>query len=222
MVREAHGAEIHSRRLGERIRDGFEARYRRHADPAGSAPLGFRRQRIHVGACFAWGGRRTYPTDTWYRPMLAQVSAIQLDNATIERVVRVLAAPSLPNDELRRNRLQVQRRLLALDYAAGKIREPEFLSAAAMIRDQEAETPRAARPLNAASVVRRLRDFAGLWASRSEAERAEMLRNVYTRVEVEGSAFIRAHLTPDARELGLSSLCLSRLLWCPRQVTGPR
>ena len=44
MVREAYGAEIYSRRSGERIADGYEARFRRYADPAGNAPTGFRRQ----------------------------------------------------------------------------------------------------------------------------------------------------------------------------------
>lgn len=44
MVREAHAAEIYSRRLGERVADGYLARFRRYADPAGSAPLGFRRR----------------------------------------------------------------------------------------------------------------------------------------------------------------------------------
>jgi hypothetical protein len=340
MVREAHGAEIYSRRLGERIRDGYEARYHRHADPAGTAPLGFRRQtdpphlleideerigvvielfkryaqgdmsfaklgtlfglaearvreilanpvfngwavrgsrgrrrieervparwrdkppvddelwervcavrqqhkhgggprrrdrpdplagllyctcgrylkangldgsghhqRIHLDACTAWAERRTYPTDTWYRPMVAQVSQIQLDNATIERVVRALAAPLPTQDQLRRKRLEAQRRQLAADYAVGKLREPEFLSAAAIIRDQEAEAPRAPRALDARSVIRRLRDFAGLWASRSEAQQADMLRTVYARVETEGAKFVRAHLTPDAQELGLT------------------
>jgi hypothetical protein len=53
-------------------------------------------------------------------------------------------------------------------------------------------------------VVRRLRDFTALWASRSETQRAEMVRSVYARVEVEGPKFVAAHLTPDARDLGLT------------------
>ena len=53
-------------------------------------------------------------------------------------------------------------------------------------------------------VVRRLRDFTALWASRSETQRAEMIRSVYERVEVEGPKFVAAHLTPDARDLGLT------------------
>jgi hypothetical protein len=165
---------------------------------------GGRHQRIHLGACAAWAGRQTYPTETWYRPMVAQVSQIQLDNATIERVVRALAAPVPTQDQLRRKRLEAQRRQLAADYAIGKLREPEFLSAVAMTRDQEAEVPRAPRALDARSVVRRLRGFTALWASRSEAQQAEMLRTVYARVEVEGAKFVRAHLTPDAQELGLT------------------
>ena len=42
-VREAHEAESYSRRLGKRIREGYEAKFRRFADPGGFAPLGFRR-----------------------------------------------------------------------------------------------------------------------------------------------------------------------------------
>lgn len=40
-AREAVEAEAYSRRLGRRIREGYEAKFRRHADPGGNAPLGF-------------------------------------------------------------------------------------------------------------------------------------------------------------------------------------
>lgn len=43
-VREAHEAESYSRRLSRRIEQGYEAKFRRHADQAGSPPLGFRRE----------------------------------------------------------------------------------------------------------------------------------------------------------------------------------
>jgi DNA invertase Pin-like site-specific DNA recombinase len=42
-AREAVEAEAYSRRLGRRIREGYEAKFRRLADPGGSAPLGFHR-----------------------------------------------------------------------------------------------------------------------------------------------------------------------------------
>src|SRR3972149_2217278 len=40
-AREAVEAEAYSRRLGRRIREGYEAKFRRLADPGGNAPLGF-------------------------------------------------------------------------------------------------------------------------------------------------------------------------------------
>jgi DNA invertase Pin-like site-specific DNA recombinase len=42
-ARETVEAEAYSRRLGKRIREGYAAKFRRHADPGGHAPLGFRR-----------------------------------------------------------------------------------------------------------------------------------------------------------------------------------
>ncbi len=42
-AREAVEAEAYSRRLGKRIREGYAAKFRRLADQAGNAPLGFRR-----------------------------------------------------------------------------------------------------------------------------------------------------------------------------------
>jgi DNA invertase Pin-like site-specific DNA recombinase len=43
LVAEAAGAERYSRRLGERITDGFAAKFERHGDQAGSPSLGLRR-----------------------------------------------------------------------------------------------------------------------------------------------------------------------------------
>ncbi|CAN5241208.1 hypothetical protein BH23CHL9_BH23CHL9_11980 [soil metagenome] len=342
MVREAHAAEVYSRRLGERIADGYEARYRRYADPAGNAPTGFRRQpepphlleidpeaigrvvemferyaradvsferlgseygmpaegarkiimnpiyngwavrgsarhrrerreerlparwrddppvsdelwertcevrrqhsrgggprrherfdplaglifcicgrylradgldgsgrhrRQHPDPCAPWGQRRRYTTDTWYRPLLAQVGSLRLDSATIERVVRALKATSAQPDELRRKRLERRRRDLALDHAAGRFGDAEYLAAVAALRATENESPVRRTAVDAATAVRRLRDFGSVWTSRTEAQRAEMLRTVYARIEVRGSDFVAAHLTPDAVELGLT------------------
>jgi hypothetical protein len=43
MIREAHEAERYSRRLGERITDGYASKFRAYSDQAGNAPRGFRR-----------------------------------------------------------------------------------------------------------------------------------------------------------------------------------
>ena len=42
-AREAVEAEAYSRRLGRRVTEGYAAKFRRHHDPGGNAPLGFRR-----------------------------------------------------------------------------------------------------------------------------------------------------------------------------------
>lgn len=44
LIAEATAAERYIRRLAGRISDGLEAKWRRHADQAGNAPLGFRRR----------------------------------------------------------------------------------------------------------------------------------------------------------------------------------
>ena len=78
------------------------------------------------------------------------------------------------------------------------------------------------KAVGAAAAVRHLRDFAALWASPSEAQRAQMLCNVYERVEVEGPKFVGAHLTADAKELGLALALPESLVWRPRQDSNLR
>ncbi len=135
---------------------------------------------------------------------MAQVGGLRLDTATIERVVRALKATSSRPDELRRKRFERRRRDLALEHAAGRIGDAEYMAAVAALRAAENEAPAPRRAVDAATAVRRLRDFGALWASRTEAQRAEMLREVYARIEVRGPEFIAAHLTPDAAELALT------------------
>jgi hypothetical protein len=86
---------------------------------------GRRHQRLHPGTCPAWGDRRAYRTGTWYRPLAAQLSALTLDDATIERVVRYVTRPAPPADELRVRRIKRQRQEIALAHAAGKLDDAE-------------------------------------------------------------------------------------------------
>ena len=48
MISEAHESERYSRRLGDRITDGYAAKFRGIGDPGGHAGLGFRRGKIGV------------------------------------------------------------------------------------------------------------------------------------------------------------------------------
>ena len=78
------------------------------------------------------------------------------------------------------------------------------MAAVAGLRAAEKQAPAPRPAVDAASAVRRLRDFGALWASRTESQRAEMLREIYARIEVRGRQFVAAHLTADAAELGLT------------------
>jgi hypothetical protein len=112
--------------------------------------------------------------------------------------------PARPPDELRVRRIRRERRDIALAHAEGNLDDAEYLAAVARLREQERAAPTPPPRVEPREVVRRLRDFTALWASRSDTQRAEMIRSVYSRVEVEGPKFVAAHLTPDARDLGLT------------------
>ncbi len=52
LISEAHQADKYSRRLGERITDGYAAKFQRLGDQAGNAPWG----------CLSWTAKRKRPT----------------------------------------------------------------------------------------------------------------------------------------------------------------
>src|SRR5688500_16034307 len=72
------------------------------------------------------------------------------------------------------------------------------------------------------AVVRRLRAFRAPRAARSEAQRAEIVRSVHERVEVEGPRVVAAHLSPTPANLGSRLPCPKSLLWRPRQDSNLR
>ena len=74
----------------------------------------------------------------------------------------------------------------------------------ASLSQEESIAPAPVRTADPGEAVRKLREFATLWASRSEDQRAEMNRAVYAPVEVEGPRFVAARLTPDPQSLGLT------------------
>jgi hypothetical protein len=131
-------------------------------------------------------------------------SLIQWNPVDTESIIRYVTQPAPPADELRVRLIRRERQEIALAHAAGNLGDTEYLAAAARLRDQERAAPTPPPRVEPRAVVRRLRDFSALWASRSEAQRAEMIRSVYARVEAEGPKFVAAHMTPDARELGLT------------------
>lgn len=104
-VREAHEAEAYSRRLGRRIREGYEAKFRRHSDQAGSAPLGFRREPpaftlsidpATIGRAVAAYER--YATDT------VSLSALSEETGIDEAALRSMLSNPIYNGWMRRHR----------------------------------------------------------------------------------------------------------------------
>lgn len=153
--------------------------------------------------CVGWGPQRTYPSRTWLAPLEAQVSGIQLSDATIAQVVAALRQPETPAIPIERARLERERRDLALSHAAGRLTDADYLEAVARLRTVTVAPPSA--PVDAAKAVGWLRDLAGMWGQRMAPEdRAELLAAVYERVEVRGRAFVGVTLTPEAYRHGLA------------------
>jgi DNA invertase Pin-like site-specific DNA recombinase len=105
-AREAVQAEAYSRRLGKRIREGYAAKYRRHADQAGNAPRGFRRgaERPHllevdpatIGAVVAAFER--YATGT------ATLSSLETETGIRADGLRAMLSNTIYNGWVRRRR----------------------------------------------------------------------------------------------------------------------
>ena len=117
---------------------------------------------------------------------------------------------------LLRQRNERQRRELALDYAAGRLNEPAFLSAVAALRS-EPEAPAPTPAVDAKDVAHYLTDIAGslreldkltMSGDLSESERAawwaRMIAAVYARFTVVGTKFVEARLTAAAERHGLA------------------
>ncbi|MEO6059437.1 MAG: hypothetical protein ABIQ05_05675 [Candidatus Limnocylindria bacterium] len=94
------------------------------------------------------------------QPIQAQLRGLDVSSATIARIAAALSQPSVPDNLLLRQRHERQRRELALDYAAGRLDEPAFLSAIAVLRP-EPEAPAPTPAVDAADVAHYLTDIAG-------------------------------------------------------------
>ncbi len=160
------------------------------------------RRRMHLRPCPAWGSQWTYASETWERPIAAQVRAIRHDAATVAAIVAATRAPAPPPVSFEAGRTLRSRRALALDMAAGRISEAEFLAALAGLRDEPAPSP---PPVDAAGVSELLGDVARTWdVEMTDAERAELLAAIYERVTVRGPEFVGVRLTPWAYAHGLA------------------
>lgn len=156
---------------------------------------------IHPGTCELWGDRRTYPT-AWYDDAIgAQVSSIHLDDLTLARIVSALTSAPRPSGT-GKVRLERRKRELALEHAASRLTDAQYLEAVAVLRQEQVEEAPSVR-LEAADVLNELRRLPALWQNASPEKRRNLATGVYERIVVRGRTFVRASLTPWAEARGL-------------------
>jgi DNA invertase Pin-like site-specific DNA recombinase len=157
--------------------------------------------------CPEWGPKASYSSDAYEPWVVGQVTGIRVDDATVERIVRVLATPSVRPSDVSRARVERMKRDLALDHAAGRLDDTTYLARMATLRTELA-TAEEREPTHAVAsadkVVAKLRALPETWAMATPDGRAELLNAIYERIVVRGPEFVSARLTPDAYAMGLA------------------
>ena len=157
--------------------------------------------------CPEWGPKASYGSDTYEPWVVGQVTGVRIDDATVARIVRVLATPGAKPSNANRARVERMKRELALDHAAGRLDDATYLARMATLRMElasAAEDEPAHVVASADRVVARLRALPETWAMATLDGRAELLNAIYERIVVRGSEFVSARLTPDAYAMGLA------------------
>ncbi len=141
-----------------------------------------RHRKLHPEPCSDWGDKARLGDETWEPAVLAQLSQVQLDEATMVAVVATMTADHRPI-ALDRARLDRQLRELALEHAADTIDDATYLERSASLRSQRdalSDSERAGVP--AGRIVAWLRAF-GEAIERADvpAEKADLVHAVYER-----------------------------------------
>ena len=95
---------------------------------------------------------------------------------------------------------------LALDHAAGRLDDGDYLARIAMLREQidQVEAQRA-RDVPAERALEWLDALAETWQKTDLVEeKSDVIHAVYERIVVEGPRFVAVHLTPAAYQHGLA------------------
>lgn len=168
--------------------------------------------------CAEWGEQASYSAGTWEPAIEAQIAGIRLDNATIERIVRVLAQPEEAPPSIDIAREERRRRDLAYAFAAGRLSQADFTAAIAAAPEVPEAPTTGTVPADRA--VRWLRDIAGLWGAAKPEERQEIAALIYDRIMVRGPEFVGVRLTETALAHGLAIALPERVRWVQARPTG--
>ena len=153
----------------------------------------------------AWGAKARIGAPTWEVPILAQLGSLRLDDSVRAQVVAVLSAGARPVT-MDRARLERQMRDLALDHAAARVDDADYLARMARLREQlDAVEVQRAHDLPTQRALEWLDALAETWQTTDLVEeQSDVIHAVYERIVVEGPRFVGVRLTPAAYQHGLA------------------
>jgi hypothetical protein len=91
--------------------------------------------KLHTEPCVAWGSKARLAASTWEVPVLAQLGSLRVDNSMRAQISAVLSAGERPVT-MDRARLERQMRELALEHAAARLDDAEYLARMAHLRGE--------------------------------------------------------------------------------------
>ena len=161
--------------------------------------------KLHTEPCAAWGSKARLAASTWEVPVLAQLGSLRVDNAMRAQITAVLSAGERPVT-MDRARLERQMRELALDHAAARLDDGEYLARMAHLRGElELVGARPARGLPTRRATEWLDALAETWQKTDLVEeKSDVIHAVYERIVIEGPRFVGLRLTPAAYRHGLA------------------
>jgi DNA invertase Pin-like site-specific DNA recombinase len=164
-----------------------------------------RHRKLHANPCEAWGKRARLGDEVWEEPILAQVEAIELDDATISAVVASLGTGPRPV-AIDQARIDRQIRELALDHAAGSLEDEAYLERLHGLRDAKENLERTSTDgIPPERAVAWLEALSATWrAAEVPAERADVLHAIYDRITIAGRKIVSVRLTPSAYAHGFA------------------
>ncbi len=161
--------------------------------------------KLHPHPCPAWGRNARIGASTWEIPILSQLGSLRLDNEVRGQVVAVLSAGARPVT-MDRARLERQMRDLALEHAAARVHDTDYLARMARLREQlDAAETQQAHDLPAQRALEWLDALAETWHKTDLVEeKSDVIHAVYERIFIEGPRFVGLRLTPAAYQHGLA------------------
>jgi hypothetical protein len=138
------------------------------------------------------------------------------------QITAVLSASERPVT-MDRARLERQMRELALEHAAARLDDAEYLARMARLRgDPEIVGAQPARDLPARRATEWLDALSETWQKADLVEeKSDVIHAIYERIVIEGPRIVGLRLTPAATGTDWRSRC-QRLLWRARQVLDAR